>query len=195
MFNLKEFEEHFKHEVRKVHANKFFIVLVILVAYFLFASWHFGLKDGFNVMLITWSFFVLATPVPDGGIILDLPIRYFIGIKMLISEIFVWVVAITINMLNLILNPSIYDKTILLTLFREILLNPWPYSLIIILSGVGTFFTLYVGDEVYDVLSLKKSKRHKKHNKKIKIILIISVITFILILYELLLKHLGVKFI
>lgn len=194
MKHIQNLKEHFYHDVRKIFANKFVAVFTIVVLYFIFASWHFGLKDGFLVMALTWSFFVLATPIPDGGIILDLPIRYFTGIKMLTSEIFVWAIAIGMNILCLVLNQEIYDKTFLLTIFKDIMIEPIPYSLIIILSGVGTFFTLYIGDEVYDVLSHKKSDRHKKHSQKLKLVVLVSIIVFVMIMYELLLKHLGVKF-
>lgn len=191
--SFKKIEEHFSHDIRKIFANKFIIVSSLLALYFIFATWHFGLKDGFLVMALTWSFFVLATPIPDGGIILDLPMRYFAGIKMLTSEIFVWIIAIALNVINVIFNSSIYNKTLILTLFKDIITTPFPYALIIILSCIGTFFTLYVGDEVYDVLSHKKSDLHKKHNKKIRIIFLITIIIFIIILYELMLKHLGIK--
>lgn len=194
MISINKLKEHFYHDVRKVFANKFVIVSLILVAYFGFASWHFGLKDGFLVMALTWSFFVLATPIPDGGIILDLPLRYFTGIKMLTSEIFVWAVAILLNVFTFLFLQDIYDKTFLLTIFKDILIEPIPYGLIILLSGLGTFFTLYIGDEVYDLLDHKKSERHKKHSQKLKLIILASIIVFVLILYEILLVHLGVKF-
>ncbi|MCB9362773.1 hypothetical protein H6504_05020 [Candidatus Woesearchaeota archaeon] len=195
MLNIRHLEEHFSHEIRKVFKNKFLTVVLILVAYFAFASWHFGLKDGFVIMLLTWSFFVLATPIPDGGIVLDLPLRYFLGFKMIHSEIFVWAFAILLNITNLLFNPEAYEKTFLLTIFKDILITPIPYYLIIVLSGVGTFFTLYIGDEVYDLLNFKSSVRHNSHKRKRDIIILISTIVFVLILYELLLTHLGVKFI
>jgi len=105
-------------------------------------------------MILTWSFFVLSTPIPDGGIILDLPVRYFTGMKMIFSEIIVWAVAISLNVFNLLFNPEIYKKTFLLTIFKDILTTPVPYWIIIMLSALGTYFTLYVGDELYDVMKL-----------------------------------------
>jgi len=195
MNQLRSIINHFSYETRKILRNKFLVVLSILILYLLFASWRFGLKDGFLVMLLTWSFFVLATPIPDGGIILDLPLRYFIGIKMVTSEIFVWIFAILLNIINLTLNKEIYEKTFLLTIFKDIITTPVPYMIIIILSCVGTFFSLYFGDELYDVLRHKHRHKHKKHHIKLKLIMILSVVIFIIFMYELLLKHLGINFI
>lgn len=194
MGRINSIIEHFSVGQRKKLFRKFIILFGILFLYFLFASWHFGFKDGFLVMLLSWSFFVLATPIPDGGLILDLPIRYFIGIKMVFSEIIVWIFAITLNILNLIFNRSIYENTFLLTLFRDILLNPWPYGLIILLSAMGTFFSLYFGDELYEVLTHKDREKYKKHHIKFKLIIMLGIIVFIVFIYELLLKHLGVNF-
>jgi len=188
---LKHF---FQHETKILLKHKFITTLIILISYFIFASWHFGLKDGFLIMLLTWSFFVLATPIPDGGIILDLPIRFFTGIKMIFSEIFVWSFAITINILTLKFNITAYDKTVLLTIFKTILVNPFPYGIIIILSCAGTFSSLYFGDELFEVVSHIKRFKYQKHKTKFKFFMTISIIIFILIIYEILLNKLGIKF-
>lgn len=164
-----------------------------MISYFLFATWHFGLQDGFLVMLLTWSFFVLATPIPDAGIILDLPIRYLFGIKMIFTEIIVWLFAISLNIMSIIFYENIYEKTFVLKLFKLIILHPLPYFLIISFSALGTFFTLYVSDEVYNILSYKKSKKFINHKHSIKFFTLCSVIIFVFVLYDLLLKELGIK--
>ena len=146
-------------------------------------------------MILTWSFFVLATPIPDGGIILDLPLRFLTGIKMVISECFVWIIAISLNVFSLLFNAQIYSKTFILTLFKSILVEPFPYGIIIILSCVGTFLSLYFGDELYEVLSHSKRKKYVKHKSKFKLIMILSIIFFIVFVYYLLLTHLGIKII
>jgi hypothetical protein len=193
MTSFKEIIDYFSCETRKILRNKFLVVLVILVLYFMFSVWHFGLKDGFLVMALTWSFFVLSTPIPDGGIILDLPIRWATGIKMIFSEIFVWIIAILLNVFNILFNSEIYSKTFVLTMFKTILLEPFPYGIIIILSCIGTFLSLHFGDELYEVISHSKRKKYHKHKNKLRFIMIVTLIVFIIIVYDLLLKHLGLK--
>jgi len=195
MLNFNKISKYFSYETRKILGHKFLVVLGILIIYFIFSVWHFGLKDGFLVMALTWSFFVLATPVPDGGIILDLPLRWATGIKMIISEIFVWIIAISLNIFNILFNSQIYSKTFVLTMFHTILIEPFPYAIIMILSCVGTFLSLHFGDELYDVISHSKRKKYLKHKNKFKLIMIISLVVFIIIIYDLLLKHLGLKII
>jgi hypothetical protein len=195
MSNFKKLVKYFSYETRKILRNKFLVVLILVVLYFLFCAWHFGLKDGFLVMALTWSFFVLATPIPDGGIIIDLPLRILTGIKMVFSEIIVWVIAISLNVFNLLFNPQIYTKTFILTLFNHLITEPFPYAIIIVLSCIGTFLSLYFGDELYEVLKHSKRKKYHKHKNKFKFIMIISIFIFILIIYDILLNNLGIKII
>jgi hypothetical protein len=54
---------------------KFLLLFTILIFYFAFISFKYGVKDGFAITLLTWSFFVLCTPIADAGFILDFPIR------------------------------------------------------------------------------------------------------------------------
>lgn len=192
---LNEIYYYFSYETRKLLKNKFIIVSLILAVYFIFASLHLGIRDGFMVMILTWSFFVLATPISDGGIILDLPLRYFAGIKMIYSEIIVWILAISINIISLIFNGDIYKKTFLLTLFKEILITPFPYGIIIVLSCIGTFLSIYFFDELYEVIKHIHRHKYNKHKTWLKMIIAVSIAAFVIILYDILLNQLGMKFI
>jgi len=114
---------------------KFISVLILIIFYFLFASKSHGIKNGFLISILTWSFFVLCTPIADAGILIDFPMRLITGIKMIYSEIIVWVIAISLNLFMFFNNQKIYDKTILLSLFKHIIDTPFPYWAIIILSA------------------------------------------------------------
>ncbi len=82
-----------------------------------------------------------------------------------------------------------------MTLFKNIIMEPFPYGIIILLSCIGTFLSLYFGDELYEVISHSKRKKYAKHKNKFKLIMIFSIVIFIVIVYDLLLKHLGIKII
>jgi hypothetical protein len=60
-----------KHETKRHILIKFLLVLFVFIIYFGFIA----LKDGFYVTILTWSFFVLCTPVADAGFLLDFPFR------------------------------------------------------------------------------------------------------------------------
>ena len=46
--------------------------------YFVYLVYEYGIEDGGMVTLLTWSFFVLCTPVADAGFLLDFPIPFIV---------------------------------------------------------------------------------------------------------------------
>ena len=95
---------------------------------------------------------------------------------MIYSEMCVWVIAILLNLYFVFFNVGIYDKSPLLTLFRQILLNPFPFWSIIILSAIGTYLSIYFGDELMDVVKNKQRKKFMKHKLKHRIVLVSFVV-------------------
>jgi hypothetical protein len=169
---------------------KFISIGVLIIIYFLFVSKSHGIRDGLIISITSWSFFVFCTPIADAGILLDFPMRLITGIKMIYSEIIVWIIAISINIFVFFNNPSIYDKTILLALFKHILDTPFPYWIIIILSGIGTFLSIYIADNLIGVKHLRK--KHSSFLIKHKIVIFAFIIILIIISYDFLLNKLGV---
>lgn len=190
---------YFIREVREYAQNhpvvKFLLVFLAFVVYLIFTSSKFGFVDGVKISLLTWSFFVFCTPIADAGILVDFPIRLFTGVRMIYSEVVVWVIAAVVNVYVFIFYSHLYSTTILTSLFHKILVTPFPYWAIIILSAIGTFFSVYFADEVLDVLSKEKKKRefYEKHKIKHKWVLFIFLLVFIGMLYYFLLNSLGLK--
>lgn len=196
--NLKNIHKLIKSIKTQLHKNpaiKFLFVLLILIAYMFISIKHFGTKDGILVSVLSWSFFVFCTPIADAGFILDLPMRLVTGIRMLYSEIIVWTIAISINLIVFFSNSQIYEKTQLLSLFHHILAHPFPFWIIIILSAAGTYLSLLFGDELLDISYEHKKERthHKKHKLKYKVIIFITLFVLILVIYDYLLKTLGIN--
>ncbi len=183
----------FSHRTKYQVLLKFLGLLAIFVGYFVYLSLKFDFSTGVLVSLLTWSFFVLATPVADAGFLLDFPIRLVLGVRMFVSEIFVWVVAIAINIVGLTFYETEYDKTFLTSLLKKILANPYPYWVIIILSGFGTFLSIKFGDELLDVATHKERIFHHKHTFKSQILIFVGVICLIFFAYYHLLDQLGVS--
>ena len=185
--------ELIKHETKRHVLIKFSLVALIFVTYLVVMSFLHGLENGILISLLTWSFFVFCTPIGDAGFLIDFPMRLFTKIRMVHSEIMVWIIAATLNIYALIFMPGIYEKEILLTLFKQILLNPIPFWGIIILSAGGTFLSIYFGDELMDISKHKDRKKHKTH--KNKFLLLIGAFIFlsgILWMYNLLLTQLKI---
>ena len=181
------------HETKKSALSKFLLVALVILAYFLWMSNEYGLGEGFMITLLTWSFFVFCTPIADAGFLLDFPMRLILGVRMMHSEIAVWVIAFIINIYTLTFDPGAYDSTFLLHIFRQILLNPFPYWAIILLAAAGTFLSVYFGDEVMDVMRHHERKKHIAHKGKQFMVIVVFVVLTI-ILYGMLLQDLGLSF-
>lgn len=182
------FQNFFNHH----HSLRFLGVVVLLVSYITYISFSHGIEKGLLISFMTWSFFVLCTPIADAGALIDFPVRLLTGIKMVYSEIVVWIIAIVLNVFVFFKNPAVYDSTILLSLLKHIFEKPFPYWAIIFLSALGTFFSVYVGDKL---LTLKKHEQHEAKKNflvKHKILIFVVLILFVIVLYDFLLNKLGV---
>ena len=164
------------------------------MGYFFYLSFKFDFSTGFLVTAITWSFFVLCTPIADAGFLLDLPIRLLFGIRMLYSEIMVWLLAIIINFVGISFYAEVYDHTFLTSLLKEIIINPYPFWSIIILSCIGTFLSIYFGDELLDVTQHKDCEKYHKHRFKYRLVFMAAFVLLIVWAYYYLIGQLGVDF-
>jgi len=189
-FSLGDFVSH---ETKKHSLARFILLLIIILAYFAFVSLNYGLVDGFFVTIITWSFFVFCTPIADAGFLIDFPIRILFGIRMIYSEIFIWIVALLINVFALLFVPQIYQTTVLLKLFEHILLNPIPFWGIIIVSSIGSFMSVYFGDELIDVTFHRHREKYHRHALKYQLVLFGFVIIASILLYYYLLEVFGIS--
>jgi len=181
-----------KHTTKKKALVRFMLVLIVFLGYLFFVIGKYGALNGSLVALLSWSFFVLCTPVADAGFLLDFPLRLITGVRMFFLEMLVWITAISLNLYALFLNNSLYAKTELLGFFKHILTNPFPFWGIIILSALGTFTSVQFGDELLDKMEHYERTFHKKHKNKQHLVIIISLFLLTFILYDFLLKQLGV---
>ncbi|MBQ0715122.1 hypothetical protein ACFQ0F_10265 [Paraperlucidibaca wandonensis] len=177
-----------KHQV----LIKFVVLCVVLVTYFGYLSYEYGLLTGGVASLITWSFFVLCTPVADAGFLLDFPLRVLFGIRMVFSELVVWGIAIGINAVAMLHYPQFYDTTFITRLMSVILINPYPYWSVIILSGIGTFLSIRFGDELMDVFHHKNRAFYLRHHFKHELVLIVFYLGVIFGYYKIL-EKLGIS--
>lgn len=166
--------------------------MIILVGYFAYMSWKYDASTGFAVSLLTWSFFVLCTPIADGGFILAFPIRLLFGIKMSVTQVVLWFVAVAINIYMLGTAANSYELTFLTRLLKHILTVPYPYWSILILSAAGTLLSIYFGDEMMDVTSHRDRVLHHRHGLKYRIILVAGLSILTVVSYYHLLNTLNI---
>ena len=164
---------------------KFFLLCVLLVGYFAYLSFEYNLITGGIAPALTWTFFVLCTPIADAGFLLDFPLRILFSIRMLFSEIAVWCIAITVNIVSLLYFTEYYETTKLTMLLHEVLTNPYPYWSVILLSGAGTFLSIRFGDELMDVAHHKDRTFFHRHGFKHEIIILVFFVAVFIGYYEL----------
>ncbi len=183
----------FKEETKQHSLIRYFLLILFLLAYLIYTSYKFGSGNGLLITALTWSFFVFCTPIADAGFILALPIRLLIGVRMVYTQIFSYLLAFLINIITLIYTPTIYNKTLLLNLYHQILTKAFPYWGIIILSFVGTFFSIYFGDELIDVTAHKERTKYHRHINKYKFIVFVFTMVATIIFYNFLLHKLNIN--
>jgi hypothetical protein len=170
---------------RKKLLYKFVLLCLLLAGYFTYLSLQYDLATGGVASAITWSFFVLCTPIADAGFLLDFPLRLIFGIRMLWSEVVVWLLAITINLVSLVYFVEFYQTTKLTVLFYTILTTPYPYWSVILLSLAGTFLSIQFADEVMDVAHHRDRTLFHRHGDKHKIVMIVFFLMILFGYYEL----------
>ncbi len=171
---------------------KFLLLSILMIGYFSYLAFRFDVATGAVASALTWSFFVLCTPIADAGFLVDFPLRLLFGIRMLISEIVVWTIAIAINVVSLFYLVEFYQTTILTMLLHSILTIPYPYWSVILLSGAGTFLSIRFADELMDVAHHRDREFFHRHGFKHEILLIVFFIV-ILIGYYKLIASLGIE--
>lgn len=173
--------------------NKFFILLLILAIYAAYVIFKFGLKDGLSTTFLTWAFFVTCTPIADAGFLVDFPVRILLGIKMIISEIIVWILALAVVAYHFIFNVEAFDTVEILRVFHTIIVNPWPLWTIVIVSLIGTFISIHLGDKIFTMV---QQRNHHKHIKKLqlrRLVLEVTIFALVLALYFTLLSLTGIS--
>ena len=152
---------------------KFLLLCMLLLSYFSYLTFRYDVVTGGIASALTWTFFVLCTPIADAGFLLDFPLRLLFGIRMIISEVAVWLLAITVNVVSLLYFTEYYETTKLTMLLRAILTMPYPYWSVIMLSGAGTFLSIRFADEIIDVVHHRDRDFFHSHAFKHEIIIIV----------------------
>lgn len=171
---------------------KYILVFLLFAGYFGFVVYKYGLEQGLLVTALTWSFFVLCTPIADAGFLIDFPFRLITKVRMFVSELAVWIVAISLNLFAFFVDPEIYSKTKLLRLFKHILESPFPFWGIILISIIGTFTSVKFGDDIIDSVNHQHGLFYHKHKNKYRVLIMIFLFLAAIVLYDFLIKKLGI---
>lgn len=172
---------------------RFAVLMVLLVGYFGYMSWKFDASTGAVLAVLSWSFFVLCTPVADGGFVVAFPIRLLFGVRMMVTQIVVWFVAVGVNVVGVLVWPGSYEDTALTRLLYSILTTAWPNWSILVISLAGTMFSIWFGDEMIDVVDHSMRKKQHRHGFKHKMVMIVGFGVLTVVAYYQILSNLGIS--
>ncbi|ABZ75431.1 hypothetical protein Shal_0856 [Shewanella halifaxensis HAW-EB4] len=192
MFNAIKANFHPSHQTHKETLIKFIVLLAIIVVYFGYMSWKYNASTGFALAILSWSFFVLCTPVADGGFLIAFPVRLLFNVRMAITQVVLWFIAVGVNIYFLSFSESTYQLTFLTRLLQHILTQPIPYWSILAISALGTLLSIYFGDEMMDVVTHKDRVKHHQHGFKYRVLLVVGMGAVTVTAYYHLLRSLGV---
>jgi hypothetical protein len=136
---------------RKASYIKFGILIVFFFLYYLYVSQKIGFQHGFHVLVLTWCFLVLCTPVSDAGFIVDFPVVLLFDIPMFITQIFVFFFSIFLVIFYMKYGALVatYTQTEILRQFYRVLTTPNPWYWYIVVSQIGTFTSVRLYDHIY----------------------------------------------
>jgi hypothetical protein len=181
------------HALHRESLWRFLALIGLLVMYFACMSWRYDAATGAWSALLTWSFFVLCTPIADGGFIIAFPVRLLFGTPMIVSQAVVWVAAIAINGAALLYAQGQYQDVALTRLLLTILTTPWPYWGILAIAAAGTALSMVFGDEVMDVTRHEDRRKFHRHGFKHRILIVAGFAGLTIAAYYDLLSQIGIR--
>jgi len=78
----------------KIYLYIFNSLSILFVLIFLYYSFVFGFKRGLFSTFIIWCIFVVATPIPEAGLLVSVPLKNILNIDMGITQILVSFIAL-----------------------------------------------------------------------------------------------------
>lgn len=135
---------------KKVIISYLFFLIPIIASFLIFSlyeiSYH-GLMQGLYSVLLTWSMYVLCIPAAHGRMLVGVPVKFFTQ-KSFFPEPFIWTLAVSINIMTLLLDANIYYLTIPTALFYRILTVP-EHWIILVVATAGTWYRTVCGLQRY----------------------------------------------
>ncbi len=175
MASLQKTFNH-QHQTHQETAIKFILLTLLVGLYIGYLSWKFDATTGVHLAVLTWSFFVLCTPVSDGGFLFAFPLRLLFGFKMATTQIFIWLSAVGFNVYMVLTHASVYQFTLITKLLYKFITHPYPYWGILFICLIGTIYSVKFGDEMLDMTKHSERVKHHKHGFKYRIILVLGIL-------------------
>lgn len=126
--------------ITKYDTVKFFCYLGLFSAWISYLVTLHGTFDGVLLAFLTWSFFVLCTPIILEGFLVSFVHGLFRGGQLYDVSIFAWVISVLLNFFTYNFYADVYQKTLITNFLHIVISRPFPERFILILCALGTFY-------------------------------------------------------
>lgn len=165
-------------EKKKIYLYLYDVITVVFICVLIFLIMFKGYFYGVIDAIFIWAFFVIATPVPESGLLISLPLKRFFNIKMTYVQVLVSIMAIILTFYLYKCHGSVVKATYIGRLFDEIVKS--KYYIIIVLSIASSI----LGSELIDnYIDMVVGDSNEIENLQVKlIIMVLLLMTFMLLL-------------
>jgi hypothetical protein len=165
-------------EKKKIYLYLYDVITVVFICVLIFLIMFKGYFYGLIDAIFIWAFFVIATPVPESGLLISLPLKRFFNIKMTYVQVLVSILAIFLTFYLYKCHGSVVKATYIGRLFDEIVKS--KYYIIIVLSIASSVLGSELIDNYIDVVI---GDSNEIENLQVKlIIMVLLLMTFMLLL-------------
>ena len=161
--------EHIKNKVKFISLVSIFFIITIFLIYYII---KFGILNGLLKLFISWIFFTIATPTPQTGLLLSLPLKIIYKIPLDISQFIASIVSLII-----IFGLHFYSpETLKSEMFGKVLDSVVKNNayLILVTSTIGSTTLSGLIDNCIDYFSKKNINYYKVISY-----LILTIISFV----------------
>ena len=139
--------KNYKNKSSIITVSIIFIIFIIFIIYFVL---NYGFKEGLWRLFLTWIFFTIATPTPQAGLMISIPLKVLYSISMdksqFILSIFSLIIIFTLHYkFPYLLNVGMFGKVI-----NEIIKK--KAYLVIITSIIGSTTISGLFDNIIDFI-------------------------------------------
>jgi hypothetical protein len=165
-------------EKKKIYLYLYDVITVVFICVLIFLIMFKGYFYGLIDAIFIWAFFVIATPVPESGLLISLPLKRFFNIKMTYVQVLVSILAIFLTFYLYKCHGSVVKATYIGRLFDEIVKS--KYYIIMVLSIASSI----LGSELIDnYIDMVVGGSNEIENLQVKlIVMVLLLMTFMLLL-------------
>lgn len=129
------------------------IIFLIFLIFIIYYVSKYGFKKGLWYLFITWIFFTIATPMPQSGLMISIPLKILYGISMNKSQIIMSIFSLIVIFILYYKYPYLLNFSMFGKIMNEIIKN--NAYLIIFTSIIGSTTISGLFDNVIDFVNKK----------------------------------------